>query len=297
MATVFIQKRKPKNKGKTTYQVQYKDPVTNKTCYYKTFQRSKDAQRASQNLRSLIDSGKLSEIKKLKRKLNPLKFREVAELVSADWKKRLRKKDLSKATVDDYMVRVGVLNRIFCETLLLDISKKALTEYQDKVFEEHSPVSANRYLFIIKQVFKRGVEVGAVIDDPSAKIKYLSEKQHERNKYLMPASLGRLVAASQKIRAKFYMPALIYLGAEHGASKQEALSLEWKDIDFDYEGIGFINMFRTKNSKERTEFLMPRTRKALLGWQAHLKFMRHRKKIKVRESRFVFCRLDGPLCQ
>ena len=74
---------------------------------------------------------------------------------------------------------------------------RQLNERTAKVFEKHSPASANRYLFILKQVFKQGVEVGAIIDDPSDKIKYLSEKQHERNNYLMPACLDKLVLASQ----------------------------------------------------------------------------------------------------
>ena len=87
--------------------------------------------------------------------------------------------------------------------------------------------------------------------------------------------------------------ALIYLGAEHGAARQEALSLEWSHIDFDYKGIGFIRLFRTKNGKERTDYLMPRTKQALLGWKDHLEFMRYRKKIQPAEARFVFCRLNG----
>ncbi len=54
---------------------------------------------------------------------------------------------------------------------------------------------------------------------------------------------------------------------EHGASKQEALSLLWDHIDFDFEEIGLIRFFRTKNGMERTEFLMPRTKEAFLKWQ------------------------------
>ena len=57
------------------------------------------------------------------------------------------------------------------------------------------------------------------------------------------------------------MPALILLGAEHGVSRQEALSLEWGDIDFDFQDKGLIKLFRNKNKKERTEYLMPRTKK------------------------------------
>ena len=42
------------------------------------------------------------------------------------------------------------------------------------------------------------------------------------------------------------MPSLIYLGAEHGTSKQEALSLQWKDINFDYKGRGLSVFFAPK---------------------------------------------------
>jgi integrase len=37
--------------------------------------------------------------------------------------------------------------------------------------------------------------------------------------------------------------AIILFGAEHGASKQEILSLQWSDIDFDWSENGVINLF------------------------------------------------------
>ncbi len=89
------------------------------------------------------------------------------------------------------------------------------------------------------------------------------------------------------------MPVLIYLGAEHGASKQEALSLRWSDIDFEFDGVGMIRFYRTKNKRERTDFLMPRAKKALLEWREHQAWMRNKKKIGKVESDLVFCHLDG----
>jgi len=93
---------------------------------------------------------------------------------------------------------------------------------------------------------------------------YLSEKENERNKFILPPKIDILIVASQKTRAKFYMPSLIYLGAEHGSSRQESLSLQWDDIDFEYDEIGMIKLFRIKNKRKRLEYLMPRTKKALL---------------------------------
>lgn len=86
---------------------------------------------------------------------------------------------------------------------------------------------------------------------------------------------------------------MIYLGAEQGASKQEILDLKWPDIDFEFEGIGLIRFFRTKNGRERTEYLMPRTKQALLEWREHQDWMRGKKKIEDKGPGYVFCRLDG----
>lgn len=54
------------------------------------------------------------------------------------------------------------------------------------------------------------------------------------------------------VKARFYLPALIYLGAEHGASKQETMDLKWSGIDFDFQGGGLINFFRQKTGRHRT---------------------------------------------
>jgi len=81
-------------------------------------------------------------------------------------------------------------------------------------------------------------------------------------------------------------------GAEHGASKQEILDLKWDDIDFDFEG-GPHPFFRTKTGRERTEYLMPRTKQALLEWRKHQDWIRHRKRKKDKGPGFVFLKVDG----
>jgi len=154
-------------------------------------------------------------------------------------------------------------------------------------------ISANRYITIIKFVFQHGKRLNSLIENPADEIKLLSEKNYARNEYLFPNILFRLIEASKQTRAKYYLPASIFLGAEHGASKQEILSLEWKKIDFDWDGKGIITFLRTKNKKERTEFLMPRTKEALLEWKAHLEWKRKIAKITRPKSNNVFCRIDG----
>jgi integrase len=289
MATVIIQKRKRK-KG-MSYMISFKQPLTGKIKYYKTFRKHKDAQQAANELRSIIDSGKLPEPTRVK--LNPLIFREVAEKLRKEWDERHKRNDLASKTFREYSIWLNVLIREFGDRILCRLNRNEIESFRNDLALQHSNITANKYLSVMKKVFQQGLVIKAVVEDPTQDVPYLNEKDHERNRFILPHDLDNIITATQQTRAKFYMPAIIYLGAEHGASKQEILSLQWSKIDFDFKGIGLINFFRTKNKKERTEFLMPRTKKALLEWKAHLEYMRHRRKIVEINSDHVFCHLNG----
>ena len=289
MATVLIQKRR--GKRGISYRVQYRNPITGEKKHHKTFTKLKEAQQSANELRSVLDSGIIPE--KTVSRVNPLTFSQVANSLRDEWKTRLKRKDLSEKTFSEYCIWLNVLERTFGSRLLCQISQKEIENYRDSQVEKNSIVSGNRYLSIIKQLFAHGLHIQAITANPAKSISLLSEKPHERKKFLFPEELDRVIDCTQKVRSKFYLPAIIYLGAEHGASKQEILSLKWPDINFDYEEKGLITFFRTKNQHERTEFLMPRTRKALLQWGDHLDWMRHRKRISEVKSDQVFCRLDG----
>ena len=75
MATVNIVKR-TREKG-LRYQVYYKDPYSGKKKYYKTFPKQRDAQQAANDLRTLLDSGKLPD--RNKSKMHMMTFGDVAE--------------------------------------------------------------------------------------------------------------------------------------------------------------------------------------------------------------------------
>ncbi len=287
MSTVVVQKRV--GKRGTSYAVNYTHPITGKKTYYKTLKKYKDAQNQAHELRSLLDSGKTPE----NNKMNPLKFSEVSSSLRKEWKTKLIAKELSKKCHDDYNYWLNTLDVEFGSFLLCGITKGQIIEYRNFQVSKNSVVSANKYLKIIKAVFKHGQEIKAVVDDPSSKISLLNEKDHERNRFLFPEELDTLIEASKQIRAKYYLPAIIYLGAEHGASRQEILSLCWSDINFDFNDKGIISFYRTKNKKQRTEYLMPRTKQALLEWKEHQAWMRHRKKIEHNGEGLVFCHLNG----
>jgi len=289
MATVTIQKRE--NKNGNSYVVTFKDPHSGKKKYYKTFKKHRIAQQEANDLRALLDSGKRPNPSK--RKLSALTFHEVSVSLKKEWANRLSKKEIAQKTMDEWAIWLSVLNKKYGKRFLCDISNNEIENFRIKIAKKNSNVSSNKYFSIIKQVFKHGLVLNAVMKDPTDGMKCLSEKEHERNRFLLPHEIDKLIEATRQTRAKFYLPAIIYLGAEHGAAKQEILGLEWSKIHFDFNGKGLITLFRTKTKRERTDTLMPRSKKALLDWRDHLKWMRHRRKIDYIKTDFVFCHLDG----
>lgn len=103
-----------------------------------------------------------------------------------------------------------------------------------------------------------------------------------------------MIEGALKTRAKHYLPAIIWLAAEHGASHPEILDLRWTDVilDGDHEQIRFL---RTKNGMERTFLKIgPESKRALLHWREHLAGSRVKRKIDVvDEGGWIFIRLNG----
>jgi integrase len=288
MATVYIEPRFGK-KGKT-YALRYRDPFTGRNRHYKTYKRKIEAQQAKQELEGLIDSGQVYQINQKKQKSRPLSFREVAEHCMKDWQDRVTTDSMSPETMQNYRNLLRMLNRHFGDRLMFEISESDIKDYRMSVAVELSNVSANRRLFVIKKVCEKAVELGAIQHNPAKAFGYLSEKKHERNKYLLPDEVLRLLKASQKTGRAPYLFPVILLGADYGASLQEIVDLRWSDIDFDSMTIRF---YRTKNGVERTMQMLKRSAEALQEWWEHLQKARHRRKITDYKVDQVFCRLNG----
>ena len=291
MATVVIQKR-PRENG-TSYVITYKDPNSGRKRYYKTYRKAKDARQAANDLRYLLDNGKVASIQKSNNKSKLLTVDQVCKHLKQDWEEKAQNKSLSPVTLEGYLGRIGQISKVFGNRLLCEITVKEILAFRNDIAKSNSNANANRILFVVKQVFSCGEELGAITENHASGIKMLNEKAHERNQFLLPDGLMKLLKACQQVRSRFYLVAVILLGAEHGASKQEILSLKWTDIDFNHKDRGLIHFFRTKNSRERTEILMPRTREALLAWRQHLNHMREKRGVIVKDDTYVFCRLDG----
>ena len=147
MASVFIQKYQRK-KG-CSYNIQFRDPITGKKRHYKTFQKAREANHAANELRSMLDSGKIPEPKATK--ISPLTFSEVSKSLQNEWQGRMECKDLKPKTHYEYNNRLKLLNDEFGKELLCNISPAKIVDYQIKVAKENSNVTSNRSLSVLKK--------------------------------------------------------------------------------------------------------------------------------------------------
>jgi len=281
MATVTIQRRKKQN-GSTAYPVYFVDPYTGKKKYHATFRTLKDAQGATHTLREIIDKGTAPETR---RKARALTLGVIGEMCKLTWKERAAGGEIRDTTLEGYLNHLKGLLRFERVEIMLDGAKlihaplanqrvamltpDIIKRIRGSIAATISAVTANRRLFILKELCARALKEGEIAQNPSLGVSYLSEKKHQRTSFLTPDKLDILLQHAANNRAG-YLKVAILLGAEHGASLQEITSLKWSDIDFNFDGTGSISFFRTKNGRRRTMRLMPRTRDALLLWHKRL---------------------------
>jgi integrase len=264
--------------------------LTGNKCYFKSYRLKSEARAAAHQLETVIRGGESHKILKMKEKRPPMTFAQIGHELQKEWRKKAGAGQLSQKSFTDYLRFLRIVNEQFGDTLVFLITEEAIDDYRYEVARKLSNASANRRLFIIKQVFKTAMRLKAVPEDPTADLGYLSEKMHERNRYLQPDEIVKLVRNAKKTRAKYYLPAIILIGVDYGASIQEILDLRWQDLDFKKKTIRF---FRTKNRRERTMAMLDRSAQALQDWWDHLAWMRHRKGITEFKVDRVFCHLDG----
>jgi len=92
--------------------------------YYMTYRRLRDAQDAANDLRMLLDAGKVAEVKSSKRKISLLTFEEVCRSLKETWKGRQDRSELAVTSYRGYCDRLRLLQRDFGDRLLCEISHK-----------------------------------------------------------------------------------------------------------------------------------------------------------------------------
>lgn len=174
--------------------------------------------------------------------------------------------------------------------LVPELTKDMIEDYHQNTEKAISARTANARLLALRTMVRAAVEKHAIPEDITAEIEDFMEVSRDRS--LTPQELNALLEGCKAARNPKRMRAAILIAAEHGAALQEVIDLRWAHIDFDRHGFETIEFSRRKNGKERLQYLMPRTRAALLEWRDHLDWIRRRKRIEP-TSDLVFGRLDG----
>ncbi|EPR43442.1 integrase family protein [Desulfovibrio sp. X2] len=288
MASVWIVTRDGARGRK--YHLYFTDPVSGKNVHHKGFERWKDAQAEGHRLRAYIDTGSLGELRQAKERNRPLTVGDVAEALAADWETRAVKGRLSPKTLQGYKDFLSLVVRDFGDRLIMELSAEEVEAYHIALLKKRTPVTANRRLFVLKQVGKKAAALKAVAGNPYAAITYASEAKQMRTRRLSPEEAARLVRAAADKGVRRYMLPIVLLTLDYGASRQELLDLSWDRVDL---AEGVITFIRTKNGVVRTRDLTERCLAALADWKKQQRGQRERRNVTRPSSNLVFCHSDG----
>ena len=160
-------------------------------------------------------------------------FGEATQFCREWWKSKFDKGQLSEKTYLGYIQSLKRPAKEWADRLIASFSRHELEIWHAELTQEISPAKANRTLFSIKQNFVWACREKYLKNDPAKGISYSNESCHERKRYMKPQEVEGLIEAAQKNTRCQYLYLVVALAVEHGANRQEILSLRWNDIDFE----------------------------------------------------------------
>ena len=115
--------------------------------------------------------------------------------------------------------------------------------------------TVNRDLACLKTAFSKGIQWGLVLSNPVKMVKFYSEKDRARTRYLSPEEKAALLAVcSPELRR------IVLVALKTGMRKSELLFLRWLDVDF---GANLIKIRKSKSGRMRFIPLHPDVRRVL----------------------------------
>ena len=127
--------------------------------------KKKDAQQCANELRYLIDNGKSHEVEQSKNKIRLLTLSEVSEALIIDWEAKLDQEELKPISAEEYIRLCRKISTEIGKDLLCKFTTESVEKYLNKIAKSTSKVNSNRHLFIIKQIFKKGKELNAIVEN------------------------------------------------------------------------------------------------------------------------------------
>ncbi|MFH1618594.1 MAG: site-specific integrase [bacterium] len=180
---------------------------------------------------------------KEKNQLPPLPLKMLLETYLKDYSKT------NKLSYNDDCSIVRILNNFFGERLTSDITPHLIERYKShrrQTLVGGHPLSGakvNRELAILKTAFNKGTEWGLVLDNPVRRVKFFSEKNRGRTRYLTQDEKKRLLDVCPPFIRRIVLTAL-----KTGMRQAEILNLKWTEVDLNANR---ITLRKTKSGKIR----------------------------------------------
>lgn len=150
----------------------------------------------------------------------------------------------SKKTYQDDVERLGRIKSFFGDVYLSEISPARLEEYRiNRLASGVSKSTVNREMGILKHTFNKGIEWNKCKENPVTKIKFYSEKENARTRYLEQQEKVNLLNACPLPTKR-----VVFFALNTGMRQGEILNLKWQDVDYK---ANVIRIRHTKAGKPR----------------------------------------------
>jgi integrase len=150
----------------------------------------------------------------------------------------------NKSSWKDDRNRLSTVIRHFGDNAYLD----EITPYQIEQFKKQKlqegtkPSTVNRYLTILKTMYKKAIEWGNAKENPLDNVKHFRE-DNQRLRFLEEEEIARLLEACTP-----YLKPIVITALNSGMRRGEIFGLKWSDVDFKRR---IISIHKTKNNETK----------------------------------------------
>jgi integrase len=150
----------------------------------------------------------------------------------------------NKSSWKDDALRLRLAAKALGEGKCLDeIASRHIEQFKkQKLHEGLQPSTVNRYLTILKTMYKKAIEWGNAKENPLDTVKHFREN-NQGLRFLEEEEIGRLLVACTP-----YLKSIVITALNTGMRRGEIFNLKWSDIDFKRR---LITIYKTKNNERK----------------------------------------------
>ena len=153
----------------------------------------------------------------------------------------------AKATYKSNIFMLKRMGKFFGDVFAHELTSADVEGYRGhRLSTGVSKSTVNREMALLKHVFNKGIEWEKCTDNPVRKIKFYSEKENKRTRYLEQHEKVRLLNACPTPTKR-----LVFFALQTGMRRGEILNLKWPDLDFN------TNLICVRHSKARKPRFIP----------------------------------------